>query len=569
MHVLIRICCIGPNILCLRNLTNVVCAWDNDSNYMFALVTVTVRNLATVKEFLMEVSNQAANDSDDSYEEVDADNNSQQVVCIFSGKLYASPLEYFMELKYKRGFDIWEVTRCDLCLDFFGYVKLINYLRTHYYGKSPPSAVELEESKHEWQKEQYLKPAITDDPLLQFMIDDDDSDLDVEIQGDENDIVYIRQKLEKAEHANAKLSSRLQQATDQIKQMKSFMQDIVLTGDVGIYRPVAACRQGNSDFVDEEYEDSGYFGTYAHHDIHAEMLQDTVRTNAYRDVIMNNKDAFHDKVVLDVGCGTGILSMFAAQAGARHVYGIDMSEIAFQAMDIVKENGLDDKITILKGRVEEIELPVSKVDIIISEWMGYFLLYESMLDSVLFARDKWLSPVGEIYPNYCSVSFVPIHDERLSSANVRFWDDVYGFKMSSLRKQVLTEAAIQVVNESAVLADPVVVHTIDLRKVKGNDLNYKSSFDLKMSKSSPFSAVLGYFDIYQRHEEKSQLMFSTSPACKATHWKQAVFFLDETKCVNAGDVVKGHIDCHKNAQDPRSLVVNISINGETKMYKIE
>ena len=47
-------------------------------------------------------------------------------------------------------------------------------------------------------------------------------------------------------------------------------------------------------------------------------------------------------------------------------------------------------ITIFKGKVEEVELPVEKVDIIISEWMGYSLFYESMLNTVIFARDKWL-----------------------------------------------------------------------------------------------------------------------------------------------------------------------------------
>lgn len=44
----------------------------------------------------------------------------------------------------------------------------------------------------------------------------------------------------------------------------------------------------------------------------------------------------------------------------------------------------------MKGKIEEIELPTPKVDVIISEWMGYFLLFENMLDSVLYARDKWL-----------------------------------------------------------------------------------------------------------------------------------------------------------------------------------
>lgn len=59
-----------------------------------------------------------------------------------------------------------------------------------------------------------------------------------------------------------------------------------------------------------------------------------------------------------------------------------------------RENGFDEKITLIKGRIEEISLPVSQVDVIVSEWMGYFLLFESMLDSVLFARRKWLAPNG-------------------------------------------------------------------------------------------------------------------------------------------------------------------------------
>lgn len=57
-------------------------------------------------------------------------------------------------------------------------------------------------------------------------------------------------------------------------------------------------------------------------------------------------------------------------------------------------------ITVLKGKIEEIDLPVAQVDIIISEWMGYFLLYENMLNTVLYARDKWLvscSSLSEVF----------------------------------------------------------------------------------------------------------------------------------------------------------------------------
>jgi protein arginine N-methyltransferase 1 len=99
---------------------------------------------------------------------------------------------------------------------------------------------------------------------------------------------------------------------------------------------------------------------------------------------------------LDIGCGTGILSIFASRAGAKHVYGIEFADIADYAREIVKKNNLTDKITIIKSKVEEAVLPVDKVDIIISEWMGYFLIYESMLDTVLYARDKWLRPDGYV-----------------------------------------------------------------------------------------------------------------------------------------------------------------------------
>ena len=76
---------------------------------------------------------------------------------------------------------------------------------------------------------------------------------------------------------------------------------------------------------------------YSHFSIHEEMLKDRVRTEYYRDCIANHAETvFKDKVVLDVGCGTGILSMFAARAGAKHVIGVDMSDIIYQAMDIVR-----------------------------------------------------------------------------------------------------------------------------------------------------------------------------------------------------------------------------------------
>jgi protein arginine N-methyltransferase 1 len=87
-----------------------------------------------------------------------------------------------------------------------------------------------------------------------------------------------------------------------------------------------------------------------------------------------------------------------------------MSSIIQKARQIVAANGMADRITLLQGKMEEVVLPFPKVDIIVSEWMGYFLLYESMLDTVLYARDKYLVPGGKIFPDKATLCLAAIED---------------------------------------------------------------------------------------------------------------------------------------------------------------
>ncbi|VDN44305.1 unnamed protein product [Gongylonema pulchrum] len=88
------------------------------------------------------------------------------------------------------------------------------------------------------------------------------------------------------------------------------------------------------------------------------MLKDEVRTITYRNAIYHNKHLFKDKIVMDVGSGTGILSMFAAKAGAKKVIAIEFSNMATQSKQIVKDNNLENIITVIHGKVEDVkELP--------------------------------------------------------------------------------------------------------------------------------------------------------------------------------------------------------------------
>lgn len=174
------------------------------------------------------------------------------------------------------------------------------------------------------------------------------------------------------------------------------------------------------------------------------MLKDSVRTGSYRNAIINNPQLFKDKTVLDVGCGTGILSMFCAKAGAKHVVGVSSATQSFVDPLIlpcidrhVKHHRPGPKdhycqrlprqsvkcsvipayvdiplaaITLVKGKLEEAELPIKEFDIIVSEWMGYFLLYESMLDTVILARDKYLKPGGLMFPDEATLYIAAIED---------------------------------------------------------------------------------------------------------------------------------------------------------------
>jgi len=308
------------------------------------------------------------------------------------------------------------------------------------------------------------------------------------------------------------------------------------------------------DLTSKDY----YFDSYSHFGIHEEMLKDEVRTSTYMKAILNNRHLFKDKVALDVGCGTGILCMFAAKAGAKQVIGVECAGIINQAREIVAANGFSNVITLVKGKVEEIELPVDKVDIIISEWMGYFLLYESMLDTVLFARDKWLVPGGMIFPDKASLYVCAIEDAEYRAEKIDFWDNVYGFNMSCIKKIALLEPLVDVCDPKQIISDACCVLDIDLYKVTKEQLDFASDFELNIKRNDYCHALVAYFNV-EFSKTHTQLRFSTGPRSKYTHWKQTVFYLDDQVMVNAGEKLQGNISVKRNFKNPRDIDISIAL----------
>lgn len=306
-----------------------------------------------------------------------------------------------------------------------------------------------------------------------------------------------------------------------------------------------------------------YFDSYSHFGIHEEMLKDEVRTRSYMKAILSNKHLFKDKVVLDVGCGTGILSMFCAKAGAKHVYGVDMASIIKQATQIVEANGFGDVITLIQGKVEEIELPVQKVDIIVSEWMGYFLLYESMLDTVIYARDKWLAPDGILMPDKASIYVCAIEDQEYRDDKINFWDDVYGFDMSVIKEIALEEPLVDVCAGKQVMSDACRVLSVDIATVTKEELDFSSPWKINFNRNDYCHALVAYFNI-EFSKTHTKIRFSTSPKAEYTHWKQTVFYLDDPVVCEEGESMTGTISVQRNDINPRDLDILLTSSHEGK-----
>ena len=128
----------------------------------------------------------------------------------------------------------------------------------------------------------------------------------------------------------------------------------------------------------------------------------------------------------------------------------------------------------IKGKMEEIKLPVPKVDIIISEWMGYFLLYESMLDSVLWARDQYLVKGGKMLPDRAQVFIAALEDGQYKQQKRTFWNDVYGFDMSVMTPTVMKEPLIDTVNKESIMSEPCKILDLDLVNCKKEDVEFAS-----------------------------------------------------------------------------------------------
>lgn len=209
--------------------------------------------------------------------------------------------------------------------------------------------------------------------------------------------------------------------------------------------------------------------------------------------------------------------------------------------------------------MEEVTLPVEKVDIIISEWMGYFLLYESMLDCVLWARDKYLVPGGIILPDKCSMHIAAIEDAEYKHEKLTFWDNVYGFNMSCITPATVVEPLVDTINSNAIVSTVSKFFEFDINTVTKEELEYSATYSVTLTKKDNVHGVVTWFDI-EFGNLPNIVRFSTSPRSPYTHWKTVVFYIDGAHEGRQGDKIEGSIAVRKSKSNFRELDIKMSFH---------
>jgi SAM-dependent methyltransferase len=282
-------------------------------------------------------------------------------------------------------------------------------------------------------------------------------------------------------------------------------------------------------------------GFYDAIDIHRRMVGDDVRTGAFRDSIAATVRP--GDVVLDVGAGSGILSLFAAQAGAARVYGVESAPVAAAlARRIVADNGLADRVLIVDGRAETALLP-EPVDVIVSEWLGVIGVDENMLAPVLAARDRWLKPGGRLIPGPVTAWIAPVLAAAGAEATA-FHAPAYGLDLTALAPFERDEAVWlpDGVADDDLRAEPQPAWVIDPASMPAVAAASPYAATLSFTLSGPVNGLAAWFSA----EMPGAGVLSNGPGRPATHWGQFLFPVAGAGAARAGDRLDVGFHCVPN-----------------------
>uniref|UniRef100_T1I5X9 Uncharacterized protein n=1 Tax=Rhodnius prolixus TaxID=13249 RepID=T1I5X9_RHOPR len=241
-----------------------------------------------------------------------------------------------------------------------------------------------------------------------------------------------------------------------------------------------------------------FFQSYGDLNIHKTLLLDQARNDAYWRAIFENKDHLKDKIVMDVGAGTGILSIFCAQAGAKKVYAVEASPKLIPILKaVVRDNGVEDI-------VERICLAVQPQK-------------------------------ATIYVALCDMPQLTSQWTRVHDVNLEAATNVY-------RSEAGCFPHIEQLNYESLISLPKQFCTFDMYKVSLEDVhNNVMRTVFVTNKSGIVEGICIWWDV----EFQNGVVLSTSPFSHNTHWKQTIILLPKPINVTTGIPIGAEIAINK------------------------
>jgi len=262
-------------------------------------------------------------------------------------------------------------------------------------------------------------------------------------------------------------------------------------------------------------------------DFHHSMLADEVRTSSFLRAILATITT--GDVVVDIGSGTGVLSLFAARAGASHVYSIEREPIIEIASEIAARNGLSDTVTFIAGSSLDVEIP-ERADVLISETIGNTGFDEGILTWVADAQQRFLKPDATIVPQHvdtvASLVSVP-RDFR----TIERWDDpMETLDFTPLARIVRNNLLWTELSPAAIVTQPAVIFGTDFSEqpeILSGSVRGEAVKD----------ALVHGIGLWFRADLTPGVTITNSPPNAVPSWEQGFLPLDQPIEVRAGETI--------------------------------
>ncbi len=264
------------------------------------------------------------------------------------------------------------------------------------------------------------------------------------------------------------------------------------------------------------------------------LLLDKARCEAYREAI--HRTVKPGDLIVDLGAGTGLLSFFALQAGARHVYAIEMSDIADATAELIAANGFQGRITLIRKNSKSVRLP-ERCDVLVSETLSAFCFdTENIIDFIADARERFLKPGARIIPESADTFLTPFSSDAFGAGRLppRYYDlDFNPFRKRLFKSYGMVQASGQ---PFLALSQPSLVYHIDFQKDTANPGKTFSPF--RITAAGRLDGFLGWFEA----RLCEGVTLSNSPYLPLTHWWQFYLPVQEQPHYRAGQTILLNLD---------------------------